>query len=60
MKKLAGAFAGAFAIRQIVQFGNESIRALADTIGKVADSIGVQYRISTKISVCCTTSRFNY
>ena len=33
MKKLAGAFAGAFAIRQIVQFGNESLQ-LADSIGK--------------------------
>ena len=40
MKKLAGAFAGAFAIRAIVQFGNESL-ALADSIGKTADSIGV-------------------
>lgn len=40
MKKLAGAFAGVFAVRQIVMFGNEAL-ALADTIGKVADSIGV-------------------
>jgi len=40
MKKLAGAFAGVFAVRQIVQFGNEAL-ALADSIGKVADSIGV-------------------
>ena len=40
MKKLAGAFAGVFAIRQIVQFGQESL-ALADNIGKTADSIGV-------------------
>ena len=40
MKKLAGAFAGAFAIRQIVQFGNESLQ-LADSIGKTADSIGI-------------------
>ena len=40
MKRLAGAFAGAFAIRQIVQFGQESLQ-LADDIGKVADSISV-------------------
>ena len=40
MKKLAGAFASAFAIRQIVQFGNESLQ-LADSIGKTADSIGI-------------------
>jgi methyl-accepting chemotaxis protein len=41
MKKLAGAFAGVFAVRQLVQFGNETL-ALADNIGKTADSIGVQ------------------
>jgi hypothetical protein len=41
MKKLAGAFAGVFAVRQIVNFANETLK-LADTIGKVADSIGVQ------------------
>lgn len=40
MKKLAGAFAGAFAIRQIVQFGNEALE-LADSVGKVADKLGV-------------------
>ena len=40
MKKLAGAFAGAFAVRQIVQFGNESLQ-LADDIGKLADSVNV-------------------
>ena len=40
MKKLAGAFAGAFAVRQLVQFGQESL-ALADSIGKTADSIGI-------------------
>lgn len=40
MKRLAGAFAGAFAVRAIVQFGSESL-ALADSIGKTADSIGV-------------------
>lgn len=40
MKKLAGAFAGAFAVRQIVQFGNESLQ-LADDIGKLADSVDV-------------------
>jgi len=40
MKKLAGAFAGVFAVRQIVMFGQETL-ALADSIGKTADSIGV-------------------
>jgi hypothetical protein len=40
MKKLAGAFAGAFAVRQLVTFANETL-ALADNIGKVSDSIGV-------------------
>lgn len=40
MKKLAGAFAGVFAIRQLVMFGQETL-ALADNIGKTADSIGV-------------------
>ncbi len=40
MKKLAGAFAGAFAIRQLVQFGKESAE-IADAIGKTADATGV-------------------
>ena len=40
MKKLAGVFAGAFAVRQIVQFGNEALQ-LADNIGKTADSLKV-------------------
>jgi hypothetical protein len=40
MKKLAGAFAGAFAIRQIVQFGNEALQ-VADSIGKTAVAVGV-------------------
>lgn len=40
MKKLAGAFAGVFAVRQIIMFGQETL-ALADSIGKTADSIGV-------------------
>ena len=40
MKKLAGAFAGVFAVRQIVQFGNATLQ-LADDIGKVSDSLGV-------------------
>tara|TARA_B100001063_G_scaffold59521_1_gene53733 strand:- start:2580 stop:4106 length:1527 start_codon:yes stop_codon:yes gene_type:complete len=43
MKKLAGVFAGAFAVRQIVQFGNEALQ-LADNIGKTADSL----RVSTE------------
>jgi len=40
MKKLAGAFAGVFAVRQIVEFGNATLK-LADDIGKVSDSLGV-------------------
>jgi len=40
MKKLAGAFAGVFAVRQLALFGKETL-ALADSIGKVSDSIGV-------------------
>lgn len=40
MKKLAGAFAGVFAVRQLVQFGNEALQ-LADNVGKVADKLGV-------------------
>jgi len=40
MKKLAGAFAGVVAVRQLVQFGKESLQ-LADDIGKVADKLGV-------------------
>ena len=40
MKKLAGAFAGVFAVRQIVQFGNEALQ-VADDIGKLADSVNV-------------------
>jgi hypothetical protein len=40
MKKLGGAFAGAFAVRQLVQFGNEALQ-IADAIGKTADATGV-------------------
>ena len=40
MKKLAGVFAGAFAVRQIVQFGNQALQ-VADDIGKLADSVNV-------------------
>ena len=40
MKKLAGAFAGAFAVRQLVQFGNEALQ-VADSIGKTAGAVGV-------------------
>lgn len=40
MKKLAGAFAGAFAVSKLVQFTNESIK-LADEVGKTADKLGV-------------------
>jgi|14BtaG_2_1085337.scaffolds.fasta_scaffold14778_1 hypothetical protein len=40
MKKIAAAFASAFAIQKLVAFGNESLQ-MADAIGKTADSIGV-------------------
>jgi|11BtaG_2_1085332.scaffolds.fasta_scaffold19306_1 hypothetical protein len=40
MKKLAGAFAGVFAVRQLVQFGNQALQ-VADDIGKLADSVNV-------------------
>ena len=56
MKKLAGAFAGVFAVRAIVQFGQETL-ALADSIGKTADSIGVstkflqQYQFALRVLV---------
>jgi hypothetical protein len=63
MKKLAGAFAGVFAVRQIVEFGKETL-ALADTIGKVADSIGVQTEFLQKYQFAAqqaglTTEEFN-
>ncbi len=40
MKKLAGAFASVFVVRQIVQFGNQALQ-VADDIGKLADSVNV-------------------
>ena len=40
MKKVAGAFAGVFAVRQIIQFGNQALQT-ADDIGKLADSVNV-------------------
>ena len=40
MKKIAAAFASAFAIQKLVAFSNESLQ-MADAIGKTADSIGV-------------------
>tara|TARA_R110002020_G_scaffold117576_1_gene268845 strand:- start:338 stop:1798 length:1461 start_codon:yes stop_codon:yes gene_type:complete len=44
MKKLAGAFAGAFAVRQLVQFNNEALQ-IADSLGKtaVATGVGVEF-----------------
>ena len=44
MKKLAGAFASAFAIRQIVQFNKEALQ-IADSLGKtaVATGVGVEF-----------------
>jgi len=63
VKKLAGAFAGAFAVRQIVQFGNEALQ-VADTIGKVADSIGVNVEFLQRYQFAAqqaglTTEEFN-
>jgi len=63
MKKLAGAFAGVFAVRQIVNFTNETL-ALADSIGKVADSIGVQTEFLQRYQFAAqqsglTTEEFN-
>ena len=63
VKKLAGAFAGAFAVRQIVQFGNEALQ-VADTIGKVADSIGVNVEFLQRFQFAAqqaglTTEEFN-
>ena len=40
MKKLAGAFAGVFAVRQLISFTNDTLE-MADAIGKTADAIGV-------------------
>ena len=40
MKKLAGAFAGVFAVRQLVMFGNQALQ-VADDVGKLADSVNV-------------------
>lgn len=63
MKKLAGAFASVFAVRQLVMFGQETL-ALADNIGKVADSVGVstkflqQYQFAAQQSGL-TTEEFN-
>ena len=63
MKNLAGAFAGVFAVRQIVNFANETL-ALADNIGKVADSIGVQTEFLQRYQFAAqqsglTTEEFN-
>ncbi len=63
MKKIAGAFAGAFAVRQLVQFGNEAL-ATADAIGKVADSAGVSAEFLQKYQFAAqqsglTTEEFN-
>ena len=63
MKKLAGAFAGVFAVRQIVNFANETL-SLADSIGKVSDSIGVQTEFLQRYQFAAqqsglTTEEFN-
>ena len=63
MKKLASAFAGVFAVRQIVNFANETL-SLADSIGKVSDSIGVQTEFLQRYQFAAqqsglTTEEFN-
>ena len=58
MKKLAGAFAGVFAVRQIVMFGQETL-ALADNIGKVADSIGVSTKFLQQYQFAAEQSGIN-
>ena len=63
MRKLAGAFAGVFAVRQIANFTNQTLE-LADSIGKVADSIGVQTEFLQRYQFAAqqsglTTEEFN-
>ena len=63
MKKIAGAFAGAFAVRQLVQFGQAALDT-ADAIGKVADSAGVSAEFLQKYQFAAqqsglTTEEFN-
>jgi len=59
MKKLAGAFAGVFAVRQLVMFGNQALQ-VADDVGKLADSVNVsttflqQYQFAAEQSVIST------
>ncbi len=47
MKKIAGAFAGAFAVRQLVQFGDEALK-IADSLGKTADAVDVSVEFLQK------------
>jgi hypothetical protein len=63
MRKLAGAFAGVFAVRQIANFTAQTLE-LADSIGKVADSIGVQTEFLQRYQFAAqqsglTTEEFN-
>ena len=63
MKKIAGAFAGAFAVSQLVRFGDEALK-VADTIGKVADSLDVNTSFLQKYQFAAqqsglTTEEFN-
>ena len=59
MKKLAGAFAGVFAVRQIVQFGNEALQ-VADDIGKLADSVNVSTTFLQQYQFAASTIRTNH
>ena len=63
MKKIAGAFAGAFAVSQLVRFGDEALK-VADTICKVADSLDVNTSFLQKYQFAAqqsglTTEEFN-
>ena len=63
MRKLAGAFAGVFAVRQIANFTAQTLE-MADSIGKVADSIGVQTEFLQRYQFAAqqsglTTEEFN-
>ena len=63
MKKLGGIIAGAFAVGSIIAFGKHTLE-LADTIGKVADSIGVSTEFLQKFQFAAqqsglTTEEFN-
>ena len=63
MKKLGAVIAGAFAVGSIVAFGKNALE-LADTIGKVADSVGVSTEFLQRFQFAAqqsglTTEEFN-